>query len=295
MLAACIRRGRHADIAHVDVYSGNGFLWAELSCGALRLAGCPYVLTLHGGNLPVFAQRWPGRVRRLFASAAAVTAPSGFLRDAMRPYRDEIILIPNAIDLPLYPYRPREAAAPKLVWIRAFQRMYNPAMAVRVVAALRPRYPGITLHMVGPDKDGSLAETNAAAEALNVADCVTFVPGVAKREVPAYLGRADVFLNTTNIDNMPISVLEAMASGLCVVSTDAGGVPHIVGHNESGLLVPTGDVDSMATAVARVLDEPRLAARLSARARESSLQYDWARVLGQWQDLFASVQRRRHG
>src|SRR5688500_5749222 len=64
------------DVAVVDVYSGAAFRWAEWAAAALRAVGTPTVLTLHGGNLPAFAEREPARVRRLLQRAAAVTAPS---------------------------------------------------------------------------------------------------------------------------------------------------------------------------------------------------------------------------
>src|SRR4029077_10781891 len=85
-------RQRHRyGVAQVDVYSGLAFVWAELVCWVLRLAGRPYVLTLHGGNLPVFAQRSGKRVRRLLRSASVVTTPSAYLLEQMRQYREELV------------------------------------------------------------------------------------------------------------------------------------------------------------------------------------------------------------
>src|SRR5262245_24796032 len=76
MMTTIIKRRRDYAVAQVDVYGGSAFFWAEAACGALRLLGKPYVLTLHGGNLPEFAANWPRRVGYLLTSAKAVTAPS---------------------------------------------------------------------------------------------------------------------------------------------------------------------------------------------------------------------------
>ena len=63
MVSTTIAKRHEYGVAHVDVYSGPGFLYAEAVCAVLRLLRKPYVLTLHGGNLPEFSRRWPGRVR----------------------------------------------------------------------------------------------------------------------------------------------------------------------------------------------------------------------------------------
>lgn len=287
-------RRRHAyAIAQVDVFGGPAFFWAESTCWTLRRARKPYVLTLHGGGLPTFARRWPGRVQRLLGSAAAVTTPSHYLRESMRPYRDDLLLIPNPIDLSAYPWRVRANSRPRLVWLRAFHETYNPSLAPKVVARLQAEFPEIHLTMIGPDKgDGSLQRMIRIAKELEVSDRIRVVGGVPKSEVPARLGEGDIFLNTTNVDNTPVSVLEAAACGLCVVSTDVGGIPYLLDHEGSALLVPPDDPEAMAAAVRRLLTEPELAGRLSRGARELSERSDWSVVLPRWESLLSDLAHR---
>jgi glycosyltransferase involved in cell wall biosynthesis len=161
MLTTVWRRRREYDVAQVDVYSGPSFLWAEAVAWSLRRADKPYILTLHGGNLPDFARRWPGRVRRLLNSAAAVTAPSPYLLEAMKSYRSHLLLLPNPLDLQRYPFRLRSDPRPRLVWLRAFHSIYNPSLAPQVLSLLAADFPDAHLTMVGPDKgDGSLQEAD---------------------------------------------------------------------------------------------------------------------------------------
>ncbi len=142
------------------------------------------------------------------------------------------------------------------------------------------------LLMLGPDKgDGSLARTRRVAEDLGVAERITFTGWVPKEDVPELLAGADVFLNTTDADNAPVSVTEAMACGLCVVSTDAGGLPDLIADGETGLLVGRDDAGEMAAAVERVLSEEGLAGRLSSAARRAACARDWSNVLPTWQRL----------
>lgn len=279
-------------VAQVDVYSGAAFLWAELAGWSLRRRRTPFLLTLHGGRLPDFARRWPRRVRRLLRPARAVTTPSGYLLRTMAPYRADLQIVPNPLDLAAYRFAPRRRPRPRLVWLRAFHRIYNPQLAPRVLARVARAHPGARLTMVGPDKgDGSLEQTRRTAENLGVAERVDYAGRVEKREVPEILVRADIFLNTSDADNAPVSVTEAMACGLCVVSTDAGGLPDLIADGEDGLLVPRGDEATMAAAVDRILDHPELAARLSAGGRRAAEARDWSNVLPRWQQLLAEHAR----
>ncbi len=292
-MARSIHRWRRAyALAHVEVYSGAAFCWAEVVCWLLRRLRKPYVLTLHGGNLPAHGRRWPQRVHRLLAPAAAVTAPSSYLLEQMCPYRSGLQLVPNAVEVEHYPFRIREAPRPRVVWLRAFAGIYNPPLAVRALGILAQEYPGIRMTMVGPDKrDGSLQQTRQTAEALAVGDQVRFVGAVPKADVPSWLDEADIFLNTTDFDNTPVSVIEAMACGLCVVSTNVGGIPYLLADGRNGLLVPPRDPAAMAAAVSRLLSTPGLGGSLSVRAREDALRFSWSSVLPQWEALFTSVFR----
>lgn len=279
--------------AQVDVFSGPAFFWAEAVCQVLRLAGRPYILTLHGGRLGEFADANPSRVSRLLRSAVAVTAPSPFLRKRLSRFRGDVILLPNALNLRNYTYRNRRPAGPRLIWLRAFHQIYRPEMAVAVFASLRKKFPSASLAMIGPDKqDGTLQRVAALVNELGLNDAVRIVAGVPKAEVPGWLDAGDIFLNTSDIDNTPVSVLEAMACGLCVVTTDAGGLPDLVSHGHDALVVPRADVQAMTTAVERLLGDAELAGSLSANAANAAAACDWPRVLGQWEALIAQVSRR---
>lgn len=294
MLATAIARRASYDVAVVDLYSGRAFLIGEALSIVLKKLGRPFVLVLRGGALPEFSARHAGRVRACLARAAAVAVPSTYLLEEMRPFHDALQLLPNPVDLAAYEARVRHTAQPRLVWLRSFHEIYNPTLAPEVVALLAKDFPEVRLTMVGRDKgDGSFQRTREVAAALGVADRISFPGGVLKREVPAQLNRGDIFLNTTDVDNMPVSVLEALASGLCVVSTNVGGVPRLLDDGRDALLVPPADAGAMAAAVRRLLNDPSLAERLSRAGRRKAEGFDWSLVMPQWESLFASVAKRR--
>lgn len=277
-------------IACVDVFSGPAFLWAEAACALLRKLGKPYVLTLHGGNLPEFSRQHPGWVRRLLSLAAAVTCPSAYLLAEMRQLRPDLILLPNGVDLTRYIYREPHSPLNHLVWLRAFHEIYNPMLAVEVVGRIHHKHPGIHLTMIGPDKgDGSYQKTKAAACRLGVESAMSFPGAISKRDVPRQLAQADILLNTTNFDNTPVSVIEAMACGLPVVSTNVGGIPHLLRDGDTALLVRPANVAAMTQAVARLVEEPDLALRLGRNGRKLIEAFDWRILLPQWEQLLGRL------
>ncbi len=290
MLRTVWKYRNHYDLAQVAVFSGRSFIWAEAVCGLLRRLHRPYILTLHGGALPQFGRKHKWRVERLLRSAAAVTVPSRYLLKQMTEYRQDLILLPNGLDLSLYPDPHVRAPLPHLVWLRAFHNIYNPVMAVRVVARLKGEFPSIHLSMVGPDKrDSSLQKTMAAAKEYGVEEHVDFLDPVPKRLVPRALQLGDIFLNTTTVDNTPVSVLEAMAAGARVVSTNVGGIPYLLQDGVDALLVPSEDDTAMADAVRRLLLDRELADRLQQQSRAKLKAYHWDVVLPQWEELIRLV------
>ncbi|MDH4079250.1 MAG: glycosyltransferase family 4 protein [Nitrospira sp.] len=251
------------------------------------------MLTLHGGNLPVYAQGRYKRVQHLLQSACAVTTPSAYLFQQMRSHRQDLVLLPNSLELGKYPFKRRDHPALNLVWLRAFHNIYNPSLAVKVVALLADDFPAVKLVMIGPDKgDGSLESARDLALELGVADRVIFSGSVPKETTAHWLNGGDIFLNTTRIDNTPVSVVEAMACGLCIVSTNVGGIPYLLKDEHDALLVPADDAVAMAKAVQRFLTEDGLAGRLSMNARRKVEQCDWSTILPKWEQLFIDIIQR---
>src|SRR5690606_8575458 len=215
------------DAAVIDVYSGSAFRWAEIVTSLMKSAGVPLIHVLRGGNLPTFAKSNGARVARLLASSDAAVALSGFLYDELSDYGVIAEVIPNPIDVAAYRFRQRQRASPQIVWLRGFNKIYNPALAPRMLHELRPLLQpscGLDGHaaphltMIGADTgDGSKDETAATVERLGLQEAVTLGGPIAKPEVPARLAEYDIFINTTDVDNVPISVIEALATGLCVV------------------------------------------------------------------------------
>jgi len=278
------------DILIIQVYSGLSFVIADVASWMGRVLKLPIIFHVHGGNIPSFIDRHPAWVGRVMKRASRIVAPSHYLANSLLQHGFVIALIPNVIELSRYAFVHRRKPVSRLVWLRAFHDVYNPSLAAGVLSLLNGLGIHADLVMIGPDKrDGSLGRLMDAAERQGVSQQIRIIPGIPNEQVPEYLARGDIFLNTTNIDNTPVSVIEAMACGLCIVSTNVGGIPYLLEDETDALLVPPNDPSLMAGAVQRILMEPALAGRLSENARRKAGQFDWSVIFPEWVRLFEQL------
>jgi glycosyltransferase involved in cell wall biosynthesis len=179
------------------------------------------------------------------------------------------------------------------MWLRAFHSVYNPMMVPRVLARLKGEFPSIHMTMVGPDKGDSTRErTIAAAKTYGVEEHLEVRGPVRKASVPDLLANDDIFLNTSSVDNTPVSVLEAMASGMCVVSTEVGGIPYLLKSGQEALLVPADDDAAMAAAVRGLLKDAAFAERIRTASLSKVRRFDWSAILPQWREILTAAARR---
>lgn len=282
------------DLAVVSVFSGRAFTLSSESILLARSLRIPVVAWLHGGGLPTFATEHPRWVRRTLRAADAVVAPSPFLARWAAHLGVPARVIPNVLDLDAYRFRERDPVQARLLWMRTFLDAYDPSTAVRTLAELRARGIDATLTMAGQDK-GLLQPTRDLVHRLELDDHVRFpgfVPGPDKADL---FDRHDIFLNTNLVDNAPVTVLEAAASGLVVVSSDAGGVPDLLSDGVSARLVPAGSVEATADAVCDLLTDPGAARAMCTAARSVAARSDWPPVRDAWLDLAAGFSRPSRG
>lgn len=284
MSRATLRHARQSGLVLIDTYSTLNFYYAVTVAGLCRVLGVPYIPILHGGNLPKRLERSKGLSKWLFDGARVNVAPSGYLMEAFKQAGfTNLAYIPNTIALEHYPFKQRERIKPRLLWVRSFDKTYNPSLALRVVKQLKEKGVGVHLTMVGPDKDGSLDRCRQLAEKEQLP--VTFTGKLEKLEWVALARDHDIFINTTHFDNTPVSVIEAMALGLPVVSTNVGGIPFLIDHQKDGILVPPNDAGAFTESIAQLLDEPERVRDLSVNARKKAEQFDWQVVKHRWFEL----------
>ena len=278
-----------ADVAHVMATSG--WAWHLFAAPAIWIAWLrhvPAVVNYRGGDADAFLARRYRVVRPTLARARAIAVPSGFLAAVFGKYGIATATVPNIVDLQAF----RPAAAlpelPHLLATRNLEPIYDIATALRAFAIIAGRYPEARLTVAGSGPDRDMLEL--LARQLDVGDRVHFTGHLDNAELPALYQRAAIAVNASRIDNMPIALLEAMASGVPIVSTGVGGIPHLVEHGKTALLVPAGDPVAMAAAIVRLLENRQLALALRAAGIAAAGQYAWPVVRAKWFSLYSQVQ-----
>ena len=288
MLYSCFKYRKKVDYVLIDTYSTLNFYYAFCVSQFCRLLRLRYITLLHGGGLPNRLKNNPVMCRLIFNKAYKNIAPSLYLKACFKDFGyDQVMHIPNALTLSDYPYTSRTCDKVRLLWVRSFSKIYNPQLAVKVLKALQDDGTNASLCMVGPDSDGSLEDVKALANALDVT--VTFTGKLSKAEWTKLSEAYTVFINTTDFDNMPISVLEAMALGLPVITTNVGGMPYLIDHKKDGLLVAPNSLEDFVYHIKWIAKNHEGYNAITKHARMKVETYDWEVVKKQWLDVFNNV------
>jgi glycosyltransferase involved in cell wall biosynthesis len=292
-LSMQLRRAlRTADIVHV--MANSGWSWHLIAAPAVWLAsarGVPAIVHYHGGEAAAFLARSGPIIRITMSRAGAVVVPSAFLRDVFARHGIETLVIANVVDLARFVRRPlRAVTQPRVLVARNLEPVYDVAAALRAFACVHDELPEarLTIAGSGPERDALIA----LRDSLGLADVVDFCGRLDMDAMATALKAARVSLNPSLADNMPVSVLEAMATGVPVVSTRVGGIPWMVRDGETALLVDAGDHRGMARALLRLLRDDALAARLADAAAADVQQYAWPRLRALWMDLYDQARGR---
>jgi glycosyltransferase involved in cell wall biosynthesis len=282
-----LRELRRADVVHAFSASYYAFLLAPLPAVIVaRLLGKPVILNYHSGQAPDHLRR--SAVARLVMRrwVDLNVVPSPFLRDVLASFDIDAQVVPNAIDLRQFTYRTRDPLRPRLICTRNFEPLYNTSCVLRAFARIQARHPEATLMLVGGGSQEDALRAQVTELRLNH---VTFAGRVAPSEVQRYYADADIYVQAPSIDNMPLSVLEAFASGLPVVSTGVGGVPLILRDGRDGLLAPDNNDTALAAHVLKLLEDPAYARQLAATAHDTLSAYEWPVVRDGWLRAYRQV------
>ena len=273
------RAAGRADLFHVMANSGwSWHLYAAPAIWIGRLRGCPVVVNYRGGEADAFMNKSQAWVRPSLRRASAVIVPSGFLEWVFDKYGVATQVVPNIINLERFSAREAGARAdgPSVLVARNLEPLYDNETALRAFAIVARAHPGARMVVAG---SGPLRDAlEQLARELGIGAAVRFTGRVDNAGMAALYRDADLMLNPSKVDNMPNSVLEALASGVPVVSTDVGGVPFMVEHGKTALLVPPQSPEAMAEAMLRLCAEPALAAALREAGLRYVQQYSWPNV-----------------
>jgi len=275
------------DVIHVFSASYFSFLLAPAPAMMIaKLFRKKCVLNYHSGEAEDHLRCWPRTAIPLVRLADSITVPSEYLVQLFAKFGVEARAISNTIDVHHFNYHERPSLEPRFLSNRNLYPLYNVACVLKAFAIVQKEYPQASLVLAG---DGSeRANLERLAKQLELKN-VVFTGLVPPAEMPKLYDAADVFLNSSDIDNMPGSILESFASGLPVVTTNAGGIPYMVSHEQTGLLVRRGDHEALAECALRLLKDPEFANDMTKRAYVDIGKYTWPAVRNDWLDLYQKL------
>ena len=275
-----------ADIAHIFSASYWSFLLAPVPAWLVgRLKKKKVLLHYHSGEARDHLQRFRS-ARPMLGGMDMLVVPSGYLVDVFREFGLKAEAVPNIVDLSQFCFRARAPLCPHLVCTRGFHPYYRVDLVVRAFAEVKKFFPEACLDLAGAGPVE--AEIRQLVQKLNVSG-VRFLGVISREEIGRIYDAADIFVNASSLDNMPVSILEAFASGTPVVSTAPEGMNYLVDHERTGLLSPPGEAAPLAENILRLLRDADLGSRLAANANEESRRYRWTTVREQWLTAYRTL------
>jgi glycosyltransferase involved in cell wall biosynthesis len=268
---------RDADVVHVLAASWFYFFAAVYPAVLVGRAWRKrVVVNYRGGEAREFFGRWGWLGRPVFSLADAVTAPSEFLAGVIRQrFEVPVSIVPNILDSSLFDYRARTVIAPKLLVTRHLEKIYDIESVLKAFQAVQAHHPDASLWVAGGGSERAHLESLAAGWKLQH---VRFLGEIAHRDLPAVYDQCDIYINASRVDNFPGALVEASASGMIVVTTNAGGIPFIYDHGRTAYLVEPGDWRGLAAAVQEVLRDPERALETTRAGVAVARACDWSEV-----------------
>jgi glycosyltransferase involved in cell wall biosynthesis len=270
-----------ASVVHIDVYSGQAFMIAEAASFLASRLGKRQILTLHGGALPEFYPKHKKRITATFRRADVITTPSRYLMHFFEREGFPVRYIPNSIDADLFVFERSEVKPHSMLWVRAFDPIYNPHIAVQTLARVITQYPDATLTMVGPDK-GILAPTKELVRQLGVEKRVHFTGPIRNEDLPRLYQTHEVFLNTPSYESFGVAVLEAASCGIPIVSSNVGEIRYLWEDEKEILVTYSLNADGFAENCARLFRNKQFAANLARSARAKAETFQSKRIESSW-------------
>ena len=275
------------DLVHVFAISWlSFFLFAAPAVVVGRLLGRGVVMHFHGGNAAPFLHRLGWLALPFLRASHRFVVPSRFLCEVFEPWGLQVETIDNPVDAPQV-LADSPSSNPVVLSCRNLGPVYDIATAIDAFALFAATSPGARMIIAGDGPERAELELHAAATGL--ADRIEFLGNVDHDEMATVRERATVALNTSRVDNQPVSLIEAMAAGLPIVSTDAGGIPYMLIHGAEGVLAPIGDAAALARGLQLLTTDSEVRSRIVAGGLARSRRYQWDVVREQWHELYSEL------
>lgn len=283
---------KRTDCLHV--MANSGWSWQLFAAPVIWigwLKNVPVIVNYRGGEAEKYLSysiRW---IEPTLKKASVLVVPSDYLKNVFEKFGFSATVIPNIIDLKKFKYNYRVCVQnknkPMLVVARNLEAIYGINMAIKAISIVKEEIPGVKLYIAG---NGPLEESlKQQVHELNISDNVEFTGRLSPDEVSKLYSVVDIMLNPTTVDNMPNSILEGLACGIPVITTNVGGIPYIVSDYETALMVEVNNYQMMADKVTQLINDDNLYEKLVINGIKQIEKYTWDIVKEQWIGLYETL------
>jgi glycosyltransferase involved in cell wall biosynthesis len=270
-----LSKAKRYNILHIHCCSNWGFAPAVLGIVVGRLLGKRIILTYHGGDASAFFVKYPKFVKHWLKRTDINIALSGYIGKEFEKIGVPYKIIPNILEFDNSNYRERIVIHPRFICTRAHEELYNIPCILRAFQTVQSQLPEASLVLVGNGSQHmSLVEMVKNMGLKNI----IFTGHIDNSKIYEYLNNADILLSTPRIDNMPVSVLEAMDAGLLVISTRVGGIPYIIEEGKTGLLFDENDAMALTVLMQWALSHQKDSIQIIHNAKQDVLKYNWEKI-----------------
>lgn len=277
---------KHRKLSIIDLFSGSSYFYAIFLISLIHsILGINYILVCRGGNLPARIKNRSKIISFIFKNATAIVCPSSYLQNILvnKLNIKKTVIIPNGIDRKIYKRCDMKNVG-NILFLRAFNKIYDPITLIKAFSIVLETVPFANLTLIGYDmKDGTYEKSLECIKLLGIKKNVVVKPPIEKSDIPLLADYYTTFVNCSIIDNTPVSTMEAMAMGMCIVGTNVGGIPHLIKDNYNSLIVPPQRENELADSILEIIKNNELAKRIGKQARKSSKSYDWKNVIEHWE------------
>lgn len=263
------------DVLHIHGCSNRGFLPIIMGLIAGKLRHTRVIVTYHGGGAEAFFAKRSRFARRWLTRANQVIVLNGFLEQVFKQYGIPCVVIPNILPDSKYLPTDKSMITPSFISVRHLRELYNIPCILRAFKRVQEQVSDASLIILGDGDQRPMLEQYVAENHLKN---VQFVGQVPQEQVANYLAKADILLSAPRVDNMPVSVMEAMQAGLLVISSRVGGVPYVIEDGKTGLLFEYDNDAEMAERMLWPFTHQEEALNMIVAARNDAEKYTWNKI-----------------
>lgn len=274
----------------IHLMANSGWSWYLNACPVLWLAHLkrkPVVVNYRGGNAKAFFSKHIKRIKPFMNYASLIVVPSSFLHQVFSDFGFSTTIIPNCVDTNKFKPNIKHEGLFHCLMARNLENIYGIDIGIKAFAQALAQCPNMVLTIAGSGPQEG--ELKSLVVKLNIQQKVNFVGRLNRAQIKKAFKQTHVLLNPSRVDNMPNALLEAQASGVAIITSDVGGIPYMVEHGKTAIMVPNEDVSLMAEGLIELYHNKNLREALQQNSLEHIQQFNWSQGIQQWQQVYYQV------